>query len=149
MCPDALDKKYGNGSRTNHATEKGYWKTTGKDRAVHHRSQLVRMKKTLVYHRGRAPKGERTNWVMHEYRLIDEELEKAGITQDAFVLCRIFQKSGSGPKNGEKYVAPFIEDIPDEPTADKTAESNKSSDPEEPNDVIGETQHTSQHCCFL
>ncbi|XP_023762703.1 NAC domain-containing protein 53 [Lactuca sativa] len=106
----ALDKKYGNGSRTNRATEKGYWKTTGKDRVVHHRSQQVGMKKTLVYHSGRAPKGERTNWVMHEYRLIDQELEKAGIIQDAFVLCRIFRKSGSGPKNGEKYGAPFIEE---------------------------------------
>ncbi|KAJ4720694.1 NAC domain containing protein [Melia azedarach] len=105
-----LDKKYGNGSRTNRATEKGYWKTTGKDRPVHHYSRTVGMKKTLVYHKGRAPRGERTNWVMHEYRLTDEELEKAGVAQDAFVLCRIFQKSGSGPKNGEQYGAPFIEE---------------------------------------
>lgn len=30
--------------------------------------------------------------------------------KDAFVLCRIFQKSGPGPKNGEKYGAPFIEE---------------------------------------
>ena len=30
--------------------------------------------------------------------------------KDAFVLCRIFEKSGSGPKNGEKYGAPFIEE---------------------------------------
>ncbi|PWA76545.1 NAC domain containing protein 53 [Artemisia annua] len=104
-----LDKKYGNGSRTNRATDRGYWKTTGKDRSVYHRSQLVGMKKTLVYHIGRAPKGERTNWVMHEYRLIDQELEKKGI-QDAFVLCRIFRKSGSGPKNGEQYGAPFVEE---------------------------------------
>ncbi|EYU39671.1 hypothetical protein ABFS82_06G183400 [Erythranthe guttata] len=105
-----LDKKYGNGSRTNRATEKGYWKTTGKDRAVYHRTQVVGMKKTLVYHSGRAPKGLRSNWVMHEYRLIDMELEKAGIVQDAFVLCRVFQKSGSGPKNGEQYGAPFMEE---------------------------------------
>nr|XP_043610890.1 NAC domain-containing protein 53-like [Erigeron canadensis] len=105
-----LDKKYGNGCRTNRATEKGYWKTTGKDRTVYHRTQTVGMKKTLVYHIGRAPKGERTNWVMHEYRLVDQELEKAGILQDGFVLCRIFHKSGSGPKNGEKYGAPFIEE---------------------------------------
>ncbi|KAL3523519.1 hypothetical protein ACH5RR_016353 [Cinchona calisaya] len=105
-----LDKKYGNGSRTNRATERGYWKTTGKDRSVYHRSQVVGMKKTLVYHSGRAPKGLRTNWVMHEYRLIDEELEKAGVAQDAFVLCRVFQKSGSGPKNGEQYGAPFVEE---------------------------------------
>lgn len=30
--------------------------------------------------------------------------------KDAFVLCRIFEKSGSGPKNGEQYGAPFIEE---------------------------------------
>ncbi|XP_059628377.1 NAC domain-containing protein 78-like [Cornus florida] len=105
-----LDKKHGNGSKTNRATDRGYWKTTGKDRAVLHRSRTVGMKKTLVFHSGRAPCGERTNWVMHEYRLTDEELEKAGIVQDAYVLCRIFRKSGSGPKNGEQYGAPFIEE---------------------------------------
>ncbi|XP_051116622.1 NAC domain-containing protein 53-like [Andrographis paniculata] len=105
-----LDKKYGNGARTNRATDKGYWKTTGKDRAVFHKTQVVGMKKTLVYHIGRAPKGERTNWVMHEYRLVDMESEKSGILKDAYVLCRIFQKSGSGPKNGEQYGAPFVEE---------------------------------------
>ncbi|KAI3917175.1 hypothetical protein MKX01_003624 [Papaver californicum] len=107
----ALDKKYGNGWRTNRATEQGYWKTTGKDRAVHRATRSVGMKKTLVYHLGRAPRGERTNWVMHEYRIEDETLGK---TKDAFVLCRIFQKSGTGPKNGEQYGAPFIEEEWDE-----------------------------------
>lgn len=32
------------------------------------------------------------------------------VEKDAFVLCRVFQKSGSGPKNGEKYGAPFVEE---------------------------------------
>ncbi|CAH8260007.1 unnamed protein product [Arabidopsis lyrata] len=105
-----LDKKYRNGSKTNRATEMGYWKTTGKDREILNGSKVVGMKKTLVYHKGRAPRGERTNWVMHEYRLVDEDLDKTGVHQDAFVLCRIFQKSGSGPKNGEQYGAPFVEE---------------------------------------
>lgn len=30
--------------------------------------------------------------------------------KDAFVLCRVFEKSGSGPKNGEQYGAPFLEE---------------------------------------
>ncbi|KAK6228309.1 hypothetical protein SCA6_000649 [Theobroma cacao] len=32
------------------------------------------------------------------------------VWKGAFVLCRVFQKSGSGPKNGEQYGAPFIEE---------------------------------------
>lgn len=36
------------------------------------------------------------------------------VQKDAYVLCRIFQKSGTGPKNGEQYGAPFIEEEWDE-----------------------------------
>ncbi|XP_052723760.1 uncharacterized protein LOC128193716 [Vigna angularis] len=46
-----------------------------KDRKVSCQSRPIGMKKTLVYYRGRAPQGIRTDWVMHEYRLDDKECE--------------------------------------------------------------------------
>lgn len=78
------DRKYPTGLRTNRATEAGYWKTTGKDKEIFRASQLVGMKKTLVFYRGRAPRGEKSNWVMHEYRL-----ESKPALRTIKVVCRI------------------------------------------------------------
>ncbi|CAD5322625.1 unnamed protein product [Arabidopsis thaliana] len=105
----ALDKKYGNGARMNRATNKGYWKATGKDREIRRDIQLLGMKKTLVFHSGRAPDGLRTNWVMHEYRLVEYETETNGSLLDAYVLCRVFHKNNIGPPSGNRY-APFMEE---------------------------------------
>nr|GMD03943.1 NAC domain-containing protein 78-like [Ipomoea batatas] len=77
-----FEKKY-KGSRliNKSSTEKGYWKTSEKDQTVSHKREIVGMKKTLVYHAGKPPNGRRTNWVMHEYRLVEAELDKAGVEQ--------------------------------------------------------------------
>ncbi|XP_042451333.1 NAC domain-containing protein 82-like isoform X1 [Zingiber officinale] len=112
----ARDRKYPNGSRANRTTGNGYWKATGNDKVVVHNSSTIGMRKSLVFHVGKLPKGSRTDWMMYEYRLESKELVDAGFFQDAYVLCKIFQKSGSGPKIGEQYGAPFNEEDYDDDT---------------------------------
>ncbi|KAM7471424.1 hypothetical protein LguiA_009607 [Lonicera macranthoides] len=94
------DKKYPTGLRTNRATAAGYWKATGKDKEIFRGKSLVGMKKTLVFYKGRAPKGEKSNWVIHEYRL-DGKLSLHNLPKTAkneWVICRVFQKSSGGKK---------------------------------------------------
>ena len=66
------DRKYPTSLRTNRATAAGYGIATGKDREVHTANGaalLIGMKNTLVFYKGRAPRGHKTKWVMREYRL--------------------------------------------------------------------------------
>ncbi|XP_047168084.1 NAC domain-containing protein 82-like [Vigna umbellata] len=108
FCP--LEKKYGSGSRIKRATEIGYWKATGRDRPVQYNNKTVGMIRTLIFHKGKSPKGERTNWVMHEHRLEDKDLADKGIAQNSYVVCKVFEKEGLGPRNGAQYARPFNEE---------------------------------------
>ncbi|XP_074557179.1 protein CUP-SHAPED COTYLEDON 3-like [Curcuma longa] len=91
------DRKYPTGLRTNRATGAGYWKATGKDREVHNAATgaLVGKKKTLVFYKGRAPNGEKTKWVLHEYRL-DGHFSCRRTTKEEWVICRILNKVAPG-----------------------------------------------------
>ncbi|OQU89451.1 hypothetical protein SORBI_3002G192600 [Sorghum bicolor] len=109
------DRKYPSGLRANRATKGGYWKATGRDKEVDNTTQgvvlLIGMKKTLVFYRGKAPKGDKTNWVMHEYRLEGSSrlpdpasasssasnvlAMKASASKDEWVVCRVFDKTTS------------------------------------------------------
>jgi hypothetical protein len=70
------DKKYPTGTRTNRATMAGFWKATGRDKAIFlGNDRRIGLRKTLVFYIGRAPHGKKTDWIMHEYRLDEENVE--------------------------------------------------------------------------
>ncbi|KAJ4881424.1 NAC domain-containing protein 17 [Raphanus sativus] len=76
--------------------------------------------------RGRAPTGQRTDWVMHEYTMDEDELGRCKNAKEYYALYKLFKKSGAGPKNGEEYGAPFQEeewvDEEEEPVLDDLEE---------------------------
>ncbi|KAG8643050.1 NAC domain-containing protein 2 isoform X1 [Manihot esculenta] len=95
------DRKYPNGSRPNRAAGTGYWKATGADKPIG-RPKTLGIKKALVFYAGKAPKGIKTNWIMHEYRLANVDRsagKKNNLRLDDWVLCRIYNKKGSIEKH--------------------------------------------------
>ncbi|KAE8654099.1 Protein CUP-SHAPED COTYLEDON 3 [Hibiscus syriacus] len=115
------DRKYPTGVRTNRATGAGYWKATGKDREVYGATTgaLLGMKKTLVFYRGRAPRGEKTKWVMHEYRL-DGHFSCRYTCKEEWVICRIIHKKGE-KKNGLAQAQRYNLDVSSSPTSATTS----------------------------
>ncbi|XP_022976543.1 NAC transcription factor 56-like [Cucurbita maxima] len=104
------DRKYPNGARPNRAATSGYWKATGTDKpviALSEGNRKVGVKKALVFYGGKPPKGIKTNWIMHEYRLADNKPDggnnklpefyigskKSSMRLDDWVLCRIYKKT--------------------------------------------------------
>lgn len=104
------DRKYPNGVRPNRATVSGYWKATGTDKAIHSGSKYVGVKKALVFYKGRPPKGIKTDWIMHEYRLSDSKRQASkhlgSMRLDDWVLCRIYKKKHVN----KAYLDPKMED---------------------------------------
>ncbi|XP_050386383.1 NAC domain-containing protein 43 [Argentina anserina] len=94
------DKKYPTGTRTNRATAAGFWKATGRDKMISSNCRRIGMRKTLVFYKGRAPHGQKSYWIMHEYRLDDTTTSTTSVSitvvgeaaEEGWVVCRIFKK---------------------------------------------------------
>lgn len=104
-------RKYRNSIRPNRVTGSGFWKATGIDRPIYSANgesrECIGLKKSLVYYRGSAGKGTKTDWMMHEFRLPTDHDDKStkhvdvkSIAQEAEVwtLCRIFKRNTSYKK---------------------------------------------------
>ncbi|WOK96409.1 NAC domain-containing protein [Canna indica] len=129
------DRKYPNGSRPNRAAGSGYWKATGADKPVG-TPKPVAIKKALVFYAGKAPKGDKTNWIMHEYRLADVDRsarKKNSLRLDDWVLCRIYNKKGSSSGASEK-----IANADRKPAVSRNMQPGPVASPEDRKPVLGQ-----------
>ncbi|KAG6714417.1 hypothetical protein I3842_05G201500 [Carya illinoinensis] len=90
-----LDLKHRSGNRSNRATNAGFWKVTGNDKIIMSDLGVIGKKKFLVFYRGRG-KGEKTNWVIHEYHMTLKDFDGTHPGQNVFVLCRLSYKHEKG-----------------------------------------------------
>ncbi|XP_057854278.2 NAC transcription factor 32 [Cryptomeria japonica] len=104
------ERKYPNGTRPNRTAGCGYWKATGIDKPVFlsGSSLQVGVKKALVFYKGKPPRGIKTKWIMHEYRLTDSTWSGSASVRrkrskllDEWMLCRVFKRGSHLPRARE------------------------------------------------
>ncbi|XP_057728159.1 NAC domain-containing protein 90 [Arachis stenosperma] len=88
------------GGRISRTTASGYWKATGSPGYVYSSdNQVIGVKKTMVFYKGKAPTGRKTKWKMHEYRAIVQAPNQSPTAipqlRHEFSLCRVYVISGS------------------------------------------------------
>ncbi|KAI4330784.1 hypothetical protein MLD38_029037 [Melastoma candidum] len=130
-------RKYRNSIRPNRVTGSGFWKATGIDKPIYssgNRQVCIGLKKSLVYYRGSAGKGTKTDWMMHEFRLPPAGSNDASINNDVardaevWTICRVLRRVPST----RKYT-PIIGDKNDNVSSGKG------------NNSTGSTSKTSSH----
>ncbi|KAK7381305.1 hypothetical protein VNO78_33895 [Psophocarpus tetragonolobus] len=118
-CP--RDRKYRNSARPNRVTRAGFWKATGTDRPIYSsEGKCIGLKKSLVFYRGRAAKGMKTDWMMHEFRMpcISDSSppkklsDKSFPPSDSWAICRIFKKTNSISMAQKALSHPWISQLP-------------------------------------
>ncbi|KAI6678284.1 hypothetical protein NL676_039080 [Syzygium grande] len=80
ICPQMQNQ------RISRKTPCGSWKITGAHKDIIIDGKTVGSKTTLVFPDGRGSKGGKSDWVIHEYRLLTEDLNRN------YVLCHLMDK---------------------------------------------------------
>ncbi|ESQ28276.1 hypothetical protein EUTSA_v10019631mg [Eutrema salsugineum] len=115
-CP--RDRKYRNSTRPNRVTGAGFWKATGTDKPIYSSdgSKCVGLRKSLVFYKGRAAKGIKTDWMMHEFRLPSASSHTLFDTQvspnDSWAICRILKKTNTTTLRAISHS--FVSSLPQE-----------------------------------
>ncbi|KAL0428299.1 UNVERIFIED_CONTAM: NAC domain-containing protein 1 [Sesamum latifolium] len=132
------DKKYKNGSRPKRGAGDGYWKASGANKHIMRNSEIISSKKSLCYYKGRPPGGDKTCWMMHEYKLSNPpapvRTSENSMRLDDWVLCHlvkkpiVVKKSKTKGNKDEQHADPghSRRNLETENIVDEQAEASKS-----------------------
>ncbi|MED6208678.1 hypothetical protein PIB30_047529 [Stylosanthes scabra] len=96
----------------NRVTANGYWNPMGMEEPVVSNSsnRRVGIKKFYVFYVGEAPDGNRTNWIMQEYRLSDSAASSSRSStkrksqpktdHSKWVICRVYENDENDDDDG-------------------------------------------------
>ncbi|KAL6123962.1 hypothetical protein ACLB2K_076478 [Fragaria x ananassa] len=95
-----LDYMNTGSSRVNRTTGEGFWKITGKDRAIKDPDSkaVIGRKRTLTFYKrgvSKAQKAQKTGWVIHEYFLIQESCDPPKQIGEYVVCCLKYKSDNS------------------------------------------------------
>ncbi|WVZ09246.1 hypothetical protein V8G54_013776 [Vigna mungo] len=131
-CP--RDRKYRNSARPNRVTGAGFWKATGTDRPIYSSegSKCIGLKKSLVFYKGRAAKGVKTDWMMHEFRLPSltdslspKYIDKNIPANESWAICRIFKKTNATAQRALSQS--WVSSLPETRTSDHIQTKDQNS----------------------
>ncbi|WVZ25928.1 hypothetical protein V8G54_004472 [Vigna mungo] len=156
-CP--RDRKYRNSARPNRVTRAGFWKATGTDRPIYssEASKCIGLKKSLVFYKGRAAKGIKTDWMMHEFRLPSltnpssspkNFMDKTIPANESWAICRIFKKTNATAQRALSHS--WVSPLPETTTSDHMLATDRYGNQfsTENMQVPKKTSLASQFCTF-
>ncbi|PIN06912.1 hypothetical protein CDL12_20531 [Handroanthus impetiginosus] len=145
------EKKYKNGSRPKRSAGTGYWKATGADKPIllrNHTITTIGWKRALVFYQGKSPKGNKTDWMMYEFKVDQPQPSRNkrggdGMRLDDWVLCRIYKKANRSRENSQQ--AAEASPLEDSPPVDQnnSPEFIEADDPEvDNNENLAQIENT-------
>ncbi|KAI3946107.1 hypothetical protein MKX01_024863 [Papaver californicum] len=101
MCTDSIWYLHSGDLK---ASETGYWTETEEECEIYTDSPTIGSRSTFQFFCGQAPNGEKTNWMMHAYKIQQKRLLEINKEGNPNSLCRVFtnRNQSQSPNNKEE-----------------------------------------------
>ncbi|XP_019173043.1 PREDICTED: NAC domain-containing protein 90-like [Ipomoea nil] len=102
-----MQENISRGGKPNRLTPEGYWKAAGTPTLIYSNNEIIGGKRTMIFYRGRAPTGRKTEWKMIEYKAILGQPPPTATMSDVQLRHEFIRRRGlTADSTGRPYVRP-------------------------------------------